>query len=131
MTEEVSSLAFLDIGPISEGHTQVIPKRMSFFAQKSTVESEGYLRSIYTGHVRTLLDMTDEDLADIGPVVKKVAQMTGAEQYNILQVRFNYITLVGSLHLFHSAEQRQAGLPGAHFSPNIKYPKKFISHIAC
>ena len=31
--------------------------------------------------------MRDEDLADIGPVVKKVAQMTGAEQYNILQVR--------------------------------------------
>lgn len=42
---------------------------------------------IRTGHARTLLDMRDEDLADIGPAIKKVAQMTGAEQYNILQVR--------------------------------------------
>ncbi|KAI0339860.1 HIT-like protein [Trametopsis cervina] len=61
--ETEHSLAFLDISPVSEGHTQVIPKY----------------------HAKTLLDMPDEYLADIGPVVKKIAKATGAEQYNILQ----------------------------------------------
>ena len=37
-------------------------------------------------HGRTLVDLPDEYLADIGPVLKKVAHATGAEQYNILQV---------------------------------------------
>ncbi|KAH8108025.1 HIT-like domain-containing protein, partial [Cristinia sonorae] len=61
--ETEHSLAFLDISPVSEGHTQVIPKY----------------------HAKTLLEMPDEYLADIGPVLKKVAAATGAEQYNVLQ----------------------------------------------
>ena len=31
------------------------------------------------------MDMPDEYLADIGPVLKKVAKATGAEQFNVLQ----------------------------------------------
>lgn len=31
------------------------------------------------------MDMPDDYLADIGPVLKKVAQATGAEQFNVLQ----------------------------------------------
>ncbi|PSR79253.1 hypothetical protein PHLCEN_2v7111 [Hermanssonia centrifuga] len=36
-------------------------------------------------HAKTLTELPDEYLADIGPAVKKVALATGAEQYNILQ----------------------------------------------
>ncbi|KAF8581124.1 HIT-like protein [Ramaria rubella] len=61
--ETEHSLAFLDINPVSVGHTQVIPKV----------------------HGRTLGDLPDENLRDIGPVIKKVALATGAEQYNVLQ----------------------------------------------
>ena len=45
------------------------------------------LEYMVLGHAKTLLDMPDEYLADIGPVIKKVARATGAEQYNVLQVR--------------------------------------------
>ncbi|KAF8914943.1 HIT-like domain-containing protein [Mucidula mucida] len=56
-------LAFLDIMPTTEGHTQVIPKY----------------------HAKTLGDLPDEYLSAIGPVVKKIALSTGVEQYNIVQ----------------------------------------------
>ncbi|CAG8542734.1 3537_t:CDS:10 [Diversispora eburnea] len=56
-------LAFLDISPLSEGHTLVIPKY----------------------HSKFLHELPDEYLADLLPVAKKVAIATGAEQYNILQ----------------------------------------------
>lgn len=61
--ETEHSLAFLDINPVSEGHTQIIPKY----------------------HARTIGDLPDEYLTDIGPLLKKVAKATGAEQYNVLQ----------------------------------------------
>ncbi|KAF5384719.1 hypothetical protein D9757_006273 [Collybiopsis confluens] len=62
-----SDIAFLDISPVSEGHTQVIPKY----------------------HAVTIADLPDEYLADIGPVVKKVAVATGAKAYNVLQASNN------------------------------------------
>lgn len=37
-------------------------------------------------HAKTLTELPDESLADIGPLIKKVAVATGAEEYNILQV---------------------------------------------
>ncbi|TFK33365.1 HIT-like domain-containing protein [Crucibulum laeve] len=61
--ETEHSIAFLDISPVSEGHTQVIPKY----------------------HAKTLADLPEEYLKDIGPVLKKVALASGADQYNILQ----------------------------------------------
>ncbi|TFY71044.1 hypothetical protein EVG20_g1960 [Dentipellis fragilis] len=61
--ETEHSLAFLDISPVSEGHTQVIPKY----------------------HAKTLGDLPDEYLRDILPAVKKVALATGVEQYNVIQ----------------------------------------------
>lgn len=57
------SLAFLDIAPVSEGHTQVIPKY----------------------HAVTLHDLPDEYLRDILPIAKKVALATGVKDFNILQ----------------------------------------------
>ncbi|KAJ7104464.1 HIT-like domain-containing protein [Mycena belliarum] len=61
--ETEHSFAFLDIMPVAEGHTQVIPKY----------------------HAETLGDLPDEYLRDIGPVIKKIALATGVEQYNVLQ----------------------------------------------
>ncbi|EJD04372.1 HIT-like protein [Fomitiporia mediterranea MF3/22] len=57
------TLAFLDISPVSEGHTQVIPKY----------------------HAKTIGDLPDEYLSDIAVICKKVALATEVEQYNILQ----------------------------------------------
>ncbi|KAK6582596.1 hypothetical protein PZA11_005004 [Diplocarpon coronariae] len=56
-------LAFLDINPLSRGHTLVIPK---FHGEKLT-------------------DVPDDQLSEILPVVKKLVQATGAQNYNVLQ----------------------------------------------
>ncbi|CAG7916221.1 unnamed protein product [Penicillium olsonii] len=55
--------AFLDIQPLSRGHALVIPKY----------------------HGEKLTDIPDEHLLEILPVAKKVAQATGAVDFNILQ----------------------------------------------
>jgi len=63
-------LAFLDISPISKGHTIVIPKK----------------------HYSTLEDIPDHELAEIYKVVKKIATMIHEklqiDGYNILQNNF-------------------------------------------
>jgi len=65
--EDGVCLAFLDIGPLAEGHTLVIPK----------------------GHFVRLEEMPDELLARIAPVFPRLARavlrVTGADAYNILQ----------------------------------------------
>jgi len=55
--------AFLDIQPIAKGHALVIPKY----------------------HGEKLLDIPDDYLSEILPVVKKLVKATGAENYNVLQ----------------------------------------------
>ena len=52
-------------------------------------------------HARTISDLPDEYLSDIGPMLKKVAFATGAEQYNILQVRVN-LNLTFALFLIYT-----------------------------
>ncbi len=65
--EDDHVLAFLDIGPLSEGHTLVIPK-----------ERKAYLH-----------ELSDEQSAAIGRVLPRLARAvmnaTGATAYNILQ----------------------------------------------
>lgn len=65
--EDEHVLAFLDIGPLSEGHTLVIPK-------------EG---------AETLDELSDESGAAIGRVLPRICRAvmaaTGAKAYNILQ----------------------------------------------
>ncbi len=60
-------LAFLDITPLSEGHTLVIPKRQ----------------------VELFEDLPPEEAAEIarqlGPIAKRVCEAVGAKGYNILQ----------------------------------------------
>lgn len=59
------SLAFLAKPPVSHGHTLIIPKY----------------------HSRTLTDpgLPDEFLADVGPIMKKIAVMNGEDSYNVIQ----------------------------------------------
>jgi|SRR5690606_31470849 len=65
--EDDRVLAFLDIGPLSKGHTLVIPKE----------------------EVATLDALSDESAAAIGRVLPRlcraVRQVTGCEAYNVLQ----------------------------------------------
>jgi histidine triad (HIT) family protein len=65
--EDEHVLAFLDIGPLSPGHTLVIPKERAAF----------------------LHDLSDASAAAIGRVLPRLAravlEVTGAEAYNVLQ----------------------------------------------
>ncbi|KAG0330812.1 Adenosine 5'-monophosphoramidase [Podila horticola] len=61
--ETEHSLAFLDIGPLSEGHALVIPKH----------------------HAQKFHELPDSAMVDILPIAKKVALAIGAKDYNILQ----------------------------------------------
>ena len=65
--EDEHVLAFLDVGPLSPGHTLVIPKERKAF----------------------LHELSDEQAAAIGRVLPRLAravlQATGATAYNILQ----------------------------------------------
>ena len=65
--EDEHVLAFLDIGPLALGHTLVIPK-----------ERKAYLH-----------ELSDEAAAAVGKVLPRIAravmQVTGCDQYNILQ----------------------------------------------
>ncbi|KAL4892658.1 HIT-like domain-containing protein [Aspergillus ambiguus] len=56
-------LAFLDIQPLSRGHALVIPKF----------------------HGAKLVDIPDDHLTEVLPVAKKIAQVTGAGDFNVLQ----------------------------------------------
>jgi histidine triad (HIT) family protein len=60
-------LAFLDVGPLSRGHTLVIPKEAA----------------------ATLDALSDESAAEIGRVLPRICRavrrVTGAEAYNVLQ----------------------------------------------
>ncbi|KAK9760015.1 Adenosine 5'-monophosphoramidase [Basidiobolus ranarum] len=63
VAETELSYAFMDIQPLSEGHTLIIPKYHSKFVH----------------------EVPEEHLADILPLAKKIALAIGAENYNILQ----------------------------------------------
>ncbi|KAF8962022.1 HIT-like domain-containing protein [Flammula alnicola] len=94
--ETEHSLAFLDIHPVSEGHTLIIPKY----------------------HAEKILDLPDEYLSDIGPLLKKVAVATGAEQFNVLQVIFvrnNYVILIKLLSFQNNGELAFQHVRHVHF----------------
>lgn len=65
--EDDHLIAFLDIGPLSPGHTLVVPKQAA----------------------RTLAELSDEHAAAIGRVLPRLCRAvsiaTGCDQYNILQ----------------------------------------------
>jgi galactose-1-phosphate uridylyltransferase len=53
----------------------------------------------FQDHAEKLTDLPDEYLRDIGPVIKKIAQATGAEQYNVVQVYFFNIFDIGDTQM--------------------------------
>ncbi|EPQ26226.1 uncharacterized protein PFL1_06161 [Pseudozyma flocculosa PF-1] len=63
LVDTPKTYAFLDIGPLAEGHALVIPKH----------------------HGAKLHDIPDDDLRELLPVAKKIAIASGAQDYNILQ----------------------------------------------
>ncbi|KAG7088869.1 hypothetical protein E1B28_012821 [Marasmius oreades] len=63
LLETEFSYSFLDIGPLSNGHSLVIPKY----------------------HAQKVHELPDEYLRDILPIAKKIAIAQGAENYNVLQ----------------------------------------------
>ncbi|KAF9517206.1 hypothetical protein BS47DRAFT_1375720 [Hydnum rufescens UP504] len=63
LLETEKSFAFLDIGPLSRGHSLIIPKH----------------------HGEKLTDIPDDYLTDILPIAKKIALASGVTDYNILQ----------------------------------------------
>ncbi|PIL27366.1 hypothetical protein GSI_10513 [Ganoderma sinense ZZ0214-1] len=67
--------AFLDIGPVAEGHTLIIPKY----------------------HSDRMDQVPDEYLAEILPLAKKIAKALGVVDYNILQNNGK----IAHQHVFH------------------------------
>jgi len=63
LIETPMSYSFLDIGPLSKGHSLVIPK----------------------AHAEKLHELSDESLQDLLVIAKKIAIAIGCENYNILQ----------------------------------------------
>ncbi|QDS71342.1 hypothetical protein FKW77_002233 [Venturia effusa] len=61
--ESDKTLAFLDIQPLSRGHSLVIPKH----------------------HGAKLTDIPDDQLTEILQVTKKIARAAGCEDFNVLQ----------------------------------------------
>jgi len=63
LLETDKSYSFLDIGPLSKGHSLIIPKE----------------------HAEKMHDLSDDSLTDILVVAKKIALAQGVKDYNILQ----------------------------------------------
>lgn len=63
LAENDGALAFLDIMPLSEGHTLVIPKK----------------------HAQKVHEMDDESAQSVAVLLRKVAAVVGGENYNVLQ----------------------------------------------
>ncbi|EIN09692.1 HIT-like protein [Punctularia strigosozonata HHB-11173 SS5] len=80
--ETEKTLVFLDIGPVAEGHTLIVPKcevlRMLAFCVM-LMEGGG------PDHCKTMDEVPDGYLMDILPLAKKVALALGIENYNVLQ----------------------------------------------
>ena len=98
-------LAFLDIGPLSEGHTLVIPKEPAV----------------------TLDELSDESAAAIGRVLPRLSRalvkVTGCDQYNLLQnngTRAHQVVQHVHFHLIpkpNDAAGLGVGWPGGKLDP--------------
>ena len=63
IAETDKSFAFMDIGPLSEGHCLVIPKE----------------------HAEKYHQLSEDSCADVARVINRVAKASGVENYNLLQ----------------------------------------------
>ena len=104
--EDEKTLAFLDVNPVSRGHTLVIPKK----------------------HTRNLFDISKEDLIAVSVVIKKVAQILknklGIDGINVLQAN-EEIAGQSVFHIhFHIIPRYKND--GLHLFPQKKYIKNDI-----
>lgn len=79
--ESEKTLAFLDIGPLSKGHSVRLPSHAS--SRASTDHSAQLI--IPKHHGAKLHDIPDDQLSEVLSVTKKIAIAQGVEDYNILQ----------------------------------------------
>ncbi len=104
--EDDATLAFLDINPISDGHTLVIPKQ----------------------HCENLLDASEEDVKAVAVTVKKIAKATknalNCDGINILQA--NFAASGQSVFHYHVHIVPRKEGDGLHLWP----PTKHIGHDA-
>jgi histidine triad (HIT) family protein len=96
--------SFLDIGPLSDGHALVIPKK----------------------HHKFLHEMSEEESAEIGRALPKISKAiitaTAAPGYNILQNNGNVAgQLVGHVHFHIIPREEEDGL-GFRWNPKL-YPE--------
>ncbi|KAH0832383.1 hypothetical protein J3R83DRAFT_13415 [Lanmaoa asiatica] len=77
--------AFLDIGPLSQGHALVIPKGNHTFEPVPQLTLTDETKTKTTDHTVKMHELPDEYLADALPIAKKIALAQGLENYNILQ----------------------------------------------
>lgn len=84
MFESDKVLAFLDIQPLSKGHA--VSSFKPCFSVRSILLTELFLQLVIPKeHGEKLVDISDDALSEILPVVKKLAAASGAENYNVLQ----------------------------------------------
>ncbi|MFH2104771.1 MAG: HIT family protein [Parcubacteria group bacterium] len=108
--EDDQVLAFLDINPINYGHTLVIPKE----------------------HYETLVDLPDEELKELMPVVKRIGQVVmdslGVDGFNI---GLNNGKVAGQLvdHVHFHVIPREAG-DGLKHWPSKDYEEGEMERIA-
>lgn len=76
---QIFSLAFLDINPLSKGHSLIIPK-----CKYSTCRSF-FVLITSLDHAEKIHELPDQYMTDILPLAKKIAIAQGLENYNILQ----------------------------------------------
>ncbi|TPX56654.1 hypothetical protein PhCBS80983_g04390 [Powellomyces hirtus] len=70
------SLAFLDVGPLSKGHAVALITLLNGLMEQLVIPKE---------HAQFMHQLSDESLADLMPVAKKVAKALNVANYNILQ----------------------------------------------
>ncbi len=107
--EDEKTVAFLDVNPISRGHTLVIPKK----------------------HAKNLFDISKEDLIAVSVTIKKVAQILkdklGADGINVLQAN-EEIAGQSVFHIHFHITPRYKN-DKIHLFPQKKYLKKDFEEI--
>ncbi|KZT34672.1 HIT-like protein [Sistotremastrum suecicum HHB10207 ss-3] len=104
IAETELSVAFLDINPVSEGHTLVIPKH----------------------HAVTLHDLPDPYLADILPLAKKIAGSLAVKEFNIVQnngkIAFQHVD-----HVHFHVVPKPSETEGLIIKIDENWPQKVVS----
>lgn len=76
LLETDSILAFMDIGPIARGHCLVIPKCKSARGAAPTTKRPAGPSLMGTDHAAKLTDLPEDQMKEILPACKKLAQAT-------------------------------------------------------